>query len=82
MARLLVVWASEAFATSASNVWMDASVFEWNPLQPHFYLVETTYFPNAVTGVIPNFTFTKVSGPVTIRLRLNGLLTFVNSILH
>ena len=68
----------ETFATSASNVWNDASVFEWNSPTP--FIFTGIYFPNALPGIIPNFTVSQVSGIIggTGAITLNGLLV-VNS---
>lgn len=51
----------EGFATSATNVWKDGSVYEYNSTGI-FPIANLTYFPNAASSVIPILRITKVNG--------------------
>ena len=57
----------EGFASSLSNVWNDASTFEWNSSTPFKFGTNIIYFPNAGTA-IPNFLITKITTtPIWVR---------------
>ena len=73
----------EAFATTVtpSNLftWSNGSIFEWNQANAFPFNASILYFPNAVSGVIPNFLVTKTAGLIPgTTATINGLLV-VNS---
>ena len=69
----------ENFATSLSNVWDDAAVFEYNN-NGNFQIAGLTYFPNAASNTVPVFRVQKVNGTIPAGLgkdfHLNGLFEF------
>lgn len=67
----------ETFATLPTNVWNDASVFEYNN-NGVFQIADLTYFPNASAAITPVFSVIKVNGTAAAGagkdFYLNGLL--------